>query len=293
MSAKPANCRSPLGPNIYTVRRNLSQTKDCVTLPPQPLPAPARLFAGIDLALFLDIDGTLIDLADRPDEVVVAAGLPAMLERLNQRCGGAVALITGRRLDDVDRLFGPLPIVAAGQHGLERRDAEGNVASHAVDRRLMAEIADKLNRFAACHPGTQVEDKGLTVALHYRNAPDTEQAARRFVRETLRGRGNVLTLHDGKKVLEVKPDGVDKGTAVRHMMTEAPFRGRTPVYLGDDVTDEDGFVAVNEMNGISIEVGLREPTVARYRLAGVDEALRLLDWLDRRGAGLEMAGSVA
>lgn len=234
----------------------------------------------------MDIDGTLIELAERPDEVVVSTGLPETLNRLSQRLDGAVALVTGRRLDDIDRLLGRLPIAAAGQHGLERRDAAGHRTTHVVDRTLMATIANRLQGFAAGQPGTEVEDKGLTVALHYRRAPDAEEAARRFVKEALRGVGDALSLHDGKKVLEVKPFGVDKGTAVREMMAAPPFAGRTPVFIGDDVTDEDGFAAVNDLDGISIEVGYREPTVARYRIADVDATLALLASLaDRNGEG--------
>lgn len=234
----------------------------------------------------MDIDGTLIELAERPDEVVVSEGLPETLDRLCQHLDGAVALVTGRRLDDVDRLLGGLPIAAAGQHGLERRDAAGHRATHEVDAALMATIAGRLHGFASRHPGTEVENKGLTVALHYRRAPGAEDAARRFVTEALHGIGDALSLHDGKKVLEVKPFGVDKGTAVREMMANPPFAGRMPVFIGDDVTDEDGFAAVNRLGGISILVGFREPTVARYRIADVDATLALLSSLaDRNGEG--------
>ena len=187
----------------------------------------------------MDIDGTLVELADRPDRVVVAQGLPDTLRTLNDRLGGAVALVTGRRLDDIDRLFGALPLAAAGQHGLESRGADGIVRRHDIDRRLMDAIADKLHVFAASHTGVEVEDKGLTIALHYRNAPEAEAEARQFVDQALSGLGAALSLHDGKKVLEVKPYGVDKGTAVDDMMTQPPFAGRLPVFIGDDVTDED------------------------------------------------------
>lgn len=259
----------------------------------EPLPDPASLFAGVDLALFTDIDGTLIELAETPDQVVVSPGLPKTLKRLNQGLGGAVALVTGRRLEDIDRLFGPLPLTAAGQHGLERRDAHGAVTQLPVDRRLMTAIADKLRDFAARHPGTEVEDKGLTIALHYRNAVDAEQPARRFVSDALHGLGGALSLHDGKKVLEVKPHGVDKGTAVRDMMGAQPFAGRMPVFIGDDVTDEDGFAVVNDLGGISIEVGHREPTVAQYRIADVDASLALLTWIAAREAAPQSIGATS
>lgn len=255
-----------------------------------PLPDPVRLIAGGDPALFLDIDGTLIELADTPDGVVIAPGLPDVLIKLHDRLGGAVALITGRRLDDIDRLFGPLPLAAAGQHGLEQRDANGVVARQKVDSALMAMIGDKLRSFANRHPGTQVEDKGLTIALHYRNAPTFEQAARQFVEDALHGMGRALSMHDGKMVLEVKPFGTDKGTAVRGMMAKSPFAGRSPIFIGDDVTDEDGFRAANELGGTSIVVGHREPTIAHYRVADVDRTLELLTWLATSDRAAEVLG---
>ncbi|MEM7442523.1 MAG: trehalose-phosphatase [Pseudomonadota bacterium] len=256
-----------------------------------PLPDPEQLFADISPALFLDIDGTLIDIAATPDTVLVAPNLPDLLIRLHARLDGAVALVTGRKLDDIDHLFGTLPLAAAGQHGLEQRNADGKITRHRVDSGLMAGIASRLSEFASTHPGIQVEDKGLTVALHYRNAPSAEHQARLWVKETMRDADGELSLHDGKMVLEIKPNGIDKGTAVRDLMTRPPFFARSPIYIGDDVTDEDGFRAANSLGGTSILVGERETTEARFRIDSIHNTLTLLAWFaDRWPMAVEELG---
>jgi len=275
---------------LHQTSQNLTELAT-PTLSTTPLSDPTRLFSGIDPALFLDIDGTLIELAATPDAVVIGTEVPDILLHLHRRLGGAIALVSGRRLQDIDRLFGTLPLVAAGQHGLERRDEQGTVTRHSVDRELMAKIAEKFDEFVRRHPGMQVEDKGLTVALHYRNAPAVKDAARRFVEQTLQGLGSGMSMHDGNMVLEVKPQGVDKGTAVLDMMGQPPFAGRTPIFIGDDVTDEDGFRAVNELGGMSIEVGHREPTLAQYRITDVSGSLALLTWLAKSDTLFEAMGS--
>ncbi len=213
------------------------------------------------------------------------------LSRLAAACDGAVALVSGRPIADVDRLFAPLHLPVAGLHGLERRDARGRVtragaAQAAGD--LLAEARGALARFAAAHPGTLIEDKGLTLALHYRQAPAAEGEARALMDGLRDGSGGALVLQHGKMVIELRPAGNDKGTAVAAFMAEAPFAGRLPVFVGDDVTDEAGFATINAMSGISIRVGDGAPTCARYDGASVAE---IHDWLAAAAGALEASGA--
>jgi trehalose 6-phosphate phosphatase len=222
-------------------------------------------------ALFLDFDGTLVEIASQPDGVEVAAGLPELLSRLNDTLGGAVALVSGRGLDDIDRLLGANSLAAAGQHGLERRDSAGRRTTATIDRGALADITETLERFVATHPGTRLEPKGMTVALHFRNAPAAEAEARAVTSGLMERHGDAFHVQEGKMVLEVKPKGSTKGTVVEHLLTEPPFAGRVPVFIGDDVTDEDGFRVVNDHGGLSIQIGTRLPTAARARIASVGE----------------------
>ncbi|UEM19860.1 trehalose-phosphatase [Skermanella mucosa] len=250
---------------------------DQTTPPMTELPAPSP-----DWALFLDFDGTLVDIAAQPDGVQVAPGLPELLTRLHGALGGAVALVSGRGLDDIDRLLGRLPLAAAGQHGLERRDAEGRRVTASIDRTALAEITKGLEEFVAAHPGTRLEPKGMTVALHFRNAPEAEADARAATVALMERFGDGFHVQEGKMVLEVKPKGSTKGTVVEQLLAEPPFAGRTPVFVGDDVTDEDGFRVANAHGGLSIQIGTRLPTEARTRIPSVPDLHRwLADMADR------------
>jgi trehalose 6-phosphate phosphatase len=234
--------------------------------PPLPLPGAS--------AFFIDIDGTLIDIAPTPEGVRVAPGLPALLERLDAACGGALALVSGRRLVDIDRLLYPLVAPAAGVHGLERRRADGSIVRSAGTERL-DEVRDEFARFVAERPGVRLEDKELSIALHYRLAPQEESAVRDAARRAVAPFVDEIKLLEGKMVVEVKPQGTNKGTAIAAFLREAPFEGRRPVFLGDDVTDEDGFTAVNALGGISILVGER-PSAAPWSLPSVASVHRWL-----------------
>jgi trehalose 6-phosphate phosphatase len=246
-------------------------------------PAPARRRAvdppapSGDWAYFFDIDGTLVETAARPGAVQVHDDLVALLDRLRAETAGAVALISGRSIEDIDRLFPGAGFPAAGQHGCERRDAEGTVQRHPPDERLHA-IRDRLAIASARHDGLLLEDKGASLALHYREAPRLAGYAHRAVRAAHAALGGQYALLAGKRVVELAPSGRDKGWAVLEFMQEAPFMGRRPVFVGDDQTDEFGFGAVNDLRGVSIKVGAG-PTVARWRLAGV-RAVR--NWLETR-----------
>jgi trehalose 6-phosphate phosphatase len=237
-------------------------------------------------ALFLDVDGTLLDIAHQPDAVTVSAALHDLLRDVYALNGGAVALISGRNLADLDRLFGPLLYPAAGQHGLERRDAAGHVVCSvgAMERIHQAELA--LASQARLHPGIVVEHKGLSLALHYRNVPQMREWAELTMNALLVGLGPAFQLVEGKMVFELKPGGRDKGTAIADFMVEPPFAGHLPVFIGDDVTDEDGFAVVNIAGGHSIKVGGGD-SLARWRLSDADSVRR---WLEDYSNFLGTAG---
>jgi trehalose 6-phosphate phosphatase len=249
-------------------------------------PEPSRLGPGC--ALFLDIDGTLLELAPTPDRVRVDAGVAALLPALAERLGGAVALISGRSLADADRLFPGLKLPIAGQHGLERRAADGTIHRHHSSASGLRALLPELARFAARHEGLLLEDKGATLALHYRLAPALASHVHRTLKTRLASLGvaNGLRLQPGKGVLEIKPDGRDKGTAILEYMAERPFAGRLPVFVGDDYTDEYGFTAVIRAGGWAVKVGPGR-TRAPFRLRDVAAVRR---WL---GQGLPEAPSAS
>ncbi|HSD54094.1 MAG TPA: trehalose-phosphatase [Burkholderiales bacterium] len=251
--------------------------------------APTLVVAAArEIALFLDVDGTLLHIADTPDSVTIERDTLQLVGRAHRATGGAVALITGRRIADVDRLFAPLALPVAGQHGFERRGAGGGVQRHAQPAPQLAAVHAELEAFAAHHPGVLIEDKELTIAAHYRLAASAEQPLTALAQRLVAASGGALAIQRGKMVIELRPAGRDKGTAIAEFMDEAPFRGRTPVFLGDDLTDEYGFSIVNGLGGISVKVG-DGPTEARARLPDVD-AVRA--WLERlvAAAGCGVAG---
>jgi trehalose 6-phosphate phosphatase len=229
--------------------------------PAVPAPRP-------DWAYFFDIDGTLVDLNDNPGGVRLDQDLRTLIEALHRVTGGAVALISGRHLPDIDALMEGVHLPAAGQHGTERRDAAGRITHHAVRTAQLDWAYDQIAAAAAKHPGLELQHKGLTLALHYRRAPQLAGYAHRLVRSLLPRLGKEYCLQRGKRIVEVKPAGKDKGAAVLEFMGEDPFRGRTAVFLGDDLTDEYGFATVNRLKGYSIKVG-PGPTAARFRFRNV------------------------
>jgi trehalose 6-phosphate phosphatase len=232
---------------------------------------------GSDFALFLDVDGTLLEIAGAPDAVRVDPRLRDLLPRLRRRLGGAVALVSGRRIEDLDRLFGLAGLPMAGIHGLERRRGDGQIVRRVPDC-LPAAVRQPLYQLAATHPGILIEDKGAAVAVHYRAAPEAEGDARAAVAEALGQGTGRLALLDGKMVLELRWRGSTKGDAIAAYMNEVPFSGRRVLFAGDDVTDEDGFDVVNRLGGWSIRVGDDRPTAARFRLSGVSA---VIGWLEQ------------
>ena len=236
------------------------------------LPAP-----GTGWALFLDVDGTLVELAAEPDAVRADSRLVSLLTALQARLDGAVALVSGRTIRTLDCLFAPLKLAAAGTHGLERRSSDGHTRRPDVAPE-MAAVRAAMEHFAGNNPGVIMEDKILSMALHYRNRPRAAKLAAELARSLVAGHEDGLVVQNGKMMVEVRPGRGDKGTAIADFMGEAPFAGRVPVFVGDDVTDEKGFDIVNARGGYSIRVGDGAATAARYRVADVVGVIR---WLER------------
>ena len=228
-------------------------------------------------ALFLDVDGTLLELAETPQGVHVSTNLKHLLEDVRWRLDGALALVSGRSLANLDNLFSPLKLIASGVHGCERRTADGHVLRPEVDAATIARVRSQLADFVRSHEGLLLEDKHYAIAMHFRRAPDMKDEVYRVMNEALVQLGPTFALQAGKSVLELRPGAWTKGSSITAFMQEAPFIGRTPVFIGDDVTDEDAFEVVNDLNGVSIRVGPAAATRAKHRLGGVSEVLRWLN----------------
>lgn len=228
-------------------------------LPPAP---------SLNWAYFLDVDGTLINIADTPGDVLVDTTLLDLIASLHRASGGAVALVSGRMISDLQSRLGMPHLPLAGLHGLERRDSAGRLWIHAAPPAAKCAIKEALAPVLARHLGLLLEDKGLTLALHYRMAPQLAAYVHQIMGRLASSAGQGLELQRGKRVVEIKPAGVDKGTAVAEYLAEPPFRGRRAVFIGDDLNDEHGFAEVNKMDGISIKVG-KGNSCARFRLPNV------------------------
>lgn len=232
----------------------------------------------LDWALFLDFDGSIVDIAPTPEAVVVPDCLPALLVALREALGGAVAIVSGRPIVQIDGFLGTAVPAVAGLHGLERRRAVGGIVRSPLPRNDLRVVRALLEAFAAERPGILVEDKTYTLALHYRLAPSLRDDCRDVVSAALKDAPQGWQVIEGKCVFEIKPVRRTKGTAIEAFMGEAPFLGRTPVFCGDDITDEDGFEVVNALGGVSIRVGEGSATRATVQAETVGE---LLDWLTR------------
>ena len=235
------------------------------------VPRPARYVRprppplGHNCALFLDIDGTLAEIAQTPAAVRLDPAMARLIPALLGALSGALAIVTGRSITSADTLFPGLSLPMAGQHGCERRDAEGAIHLHAPIEATQAKLRSLLAELAARHPELALEDKGATIALHYRAMPQLASYVHRILRGSMNV-GNGYRLQPGRMLLEVRPDDRDKGTAIADFMNEHPFAGRLPVFIGDDRTDEHGFAAVERMGGWSVKVGPGR-TSARFRLS--------------------------
>jgi trehalose 6-phosphate phosphatase len=229
-----------------------------------------------DWCLFLDVDGTLLELADSPGGVAVDPGLQPLLARLRAVAGGAVALVSGRTIDNIDQLLDTRGLPVAGLHGCERRDARGTLHVAPVAREQLADLRAGLERLASRHPGLLLEDKGAGVALHFLKARELENELRAEVALLAAPLVPKFAILDGHAVIEVKPAAHTKDSAVTAFMEEPPFAGRTPIFIGDDQTDYGGFAAVRRYDGMAIAVGSR--VKADWWLPG-PAAVR--SWLER------------
>ncbi|MFZ4287892.1 trehalose-phosphatase [Variovorax sp. HJSM1_2] len=231
------------------------------------------------IALFLDFDGSLVELADQPELVHVPASLVPLLTQLQQRLNGALAIITGRRIVDLDAFLAPLTLPAAGEHGARRRNAAGRLFAAAAPD--LNSVIDRLLPLAERYPALRLERKETGVSLHYRNAPELEALCRETITNAIHDQPGLSLLH-GKRVFEAKPVGVNKGRALEAFMQEAPFAGRQPVFVGDDVTDEAGFEVAQNLQGLGIKVGVG-PSQALHRCPGPAAVLAWLEQLARPG----------
>jgi trehalose 6-phosphate phosphatase len=247
-----------------------------------PLPTPPLPDPHVRWALFLDVDGTLLGFDDDPGAVRVGPVLRHTLAALRDALGGALALVSGRRLADLDRLFGAPDWAAAGLHGLERRRADGREIDVHADPTALGTLRQRAAALATALPGVRLEDKGACIALHYREAPQHAEAWRRQV-PALAAQLDGYEVQPGDHVFELKPAGIDKGRAITAFLGEPPFAGRVPVYFGDDLTDEHAFAVVNAHDGISVRVGDREPSAARFTL---HNPAAVQTWLDHVLASL-------
>lgn len=228
----------------------------------QPPPSLWDLDAASPVALFLDFDGTLVDIAREPGAIVVAYGLADSLTALSDRLGGRLALISGRAIENLEQHCGPLTIACGGSHGAELRAANGDML--ASETPLPTDILREAADWARARD-VITESKPHGIALHTRVTPEREEECALYL-EGLAGR-NGLALKRGKRVAElVRPDA-DKGGAVRHFMALPPFAGANPIFVGDDLTDEDGFAACADLGGFGVAVGERPSETARFRLS--------------------------
>lgn len=217
------------------------------------------------VALFLDFDGTLVEIAPAPDDVKLDRQVAPALDALRSALGGALALVSGRPIPDLDGFLAPYHFDTAGLHGAQIR-LDGAIRSQADAPETLREALRELVRFANSHVGILVEDKRISAALHWRMAPQLEDEALSLVRTLAARMGPSVRLQEGKSVAELVPAGASKGSAISWLMREAPYNGRTPVFIGDDITDEAGFATVNALGGLSIRIGAGE-TCAGRRLA--------------------------
>lgn len=248
---------------------------------PKPLPGLVT-----DSALFLDFDGTLVAIAAQPELVTVPEGLVPLLSRLSTALGGALAIVSGRKMSDLDAYLAPLALPSAAEHGAAQRLADGRLVQLA--RPPLQGVIRVMLALASEHPGLRVEVKTAAVALHYRHAPEQASLCLETLVEAIKLTPGIELLH-GKFVLEVKPVGVSKGSAIDIFMSHPPFAGRTPVFVGDDTTDEAGFLAVQALGGTGIKVG---PGATTAHLHCSDPAA-VLDWLTAVAETLEAAAPAA
>jgi trehalose 6-phosphate phosphatase len=226
-------------------------------------------------AIFLDFDGTLVDIADRPDSVRMKASVLRRIASIGSRVNHALAVVSGREIAVIDEYLHPLKLPVAGVHGLERRDAAGRLHKSPVNGSEFAFAAGAIAKALDRERGVIIEVKTGAVAVHFRLRPDLETRCREIVEDLTRDRRDLAVLR-GKMVYEIRRLGANKGTVIKSFLDEPPFLGRVPIFAGDDITDEEGFLVVNDLGGVSIKIGAEE-TAASYRARDIKE---FHDWLD-------------
>lgn len=252
--------------------------RDAITPAACPLGLPLPLEPGMRCALFLDFDGTLVEIAENPDDVLIAEGLPELIASLADALEGRLAIVTGRSIAALESLLGSLKVAVAGSHGGEFRPF-ANAEIQPLAQPLPDAIVDSLQLFADHNGGLLVEPKPFSAAIHYRHHPEALEGLLQWANRLTAEFG--LGLKHGKQVIELVMPGSDKGTAVARFMRLPNFAGATPLFLGDDVTDEDAFRAVKDFGGHGVLVGDIRPTAASFRLPDV---AAVHTWME---AGLE------
>lgn len=239
-------------------------------------------------ALFLDFDGTLAEIVARPSDVTVSERNLASLVSLNDRMDGALAIVTGRDVQTMDAFLAPHQFTISGVHGFEVRRPGKGISRLEFDVDALGRVRERLARFRDANDGLLMEEKPGSVTLHFRQRPDLDEKVREVVDAAVAGEDG-LQVQAGKMVFEVKAHAGDKGAAIEFFMNEAPFAGRVPIFIGDDVTDEAGFAVVNKRGGVSIKVGDGE-TTADYTL---DDPEAVMDWLETFAGTAEQAEQVS
>ena len=248
----------------------------------QRLPKPA--LPGRNAALLFDLDGTLVPFADDPSRVALPDELRRILVHVRDLLDGALGIISGRGIDDLDAIVQIPRIAAAGLHGGEWRTADGQRAELPIHRPIIEAALRHAHHRMDTRSGLLIEDKGSSIALHFRQCPDKRESVEQVAFDLLRISGSGFELQQGNCVIELKPAGVDKGTALHRLMESTPFKGRNPWFIGDDRTDEHAFECVNRLGGSSVVVGSRRPTAARAALANPNSVRR---WLGRMIVNLD------
>ncbi len=253
------------------------------------LAAPAagdEILTAVDgpVALFLDVDGTLLEIADRPDRVAVPGGLVATLAEAEHKLDGALALISGRDFDEIDRLFRPLKLRAAAVHGAELRlDPNAAPVRSPGTAELPVSLWQRLTNALREFPGTFAENKRYSFTVHYRLAPGAEASVREAVRRLARGEPEIaVEVMNARRAIELKAPGYDKGRAIEAFLSVPPFLGRTPIYVGDDKTDEAGFAAVSARGGLAYSVGRLRPGARAMFARPSDVRAWLAEFAERR-----------
>ncbi|MDR3515854.1 MAG: trehalose-phosphatase [Azospirillaceae bacterium] len=233
-------------------------------------------------ALFLDVDGTLVGPSEPPEAARIAPQLHPVFRTLMAATDGAVALVSGRAISSLDQVFAPFVLPAAGQHGMERRTSRGELIQEPVDRTILDALIAHLTRYVATRPGLEIDIKNISVGLDYRLAPAYAAEAADFFQDLIDREAPGFHVQRGKTISEARLLSATKGRAIEAFMAESPFCNRVPVFLGDDLPDEDGFVTTNRLGGVSVRVGA-DPvtTAAQWR---IDSIAEVHDWLKNLAA---------